>query len=174
MRIVTANTRVPVAFAPCGNRDQQPWVTYDPARSVRTARYTSAECTKIPVTSDDQDPGHRVDRSILSRLEAAGIHCSVVNDLGGSHHLTDFADGSYLQWSAYDCYGEEGTVGHPISENAYLSAYWASESAEDSADFRSGVYERDSAALIAWILRKANRHGRRSSMTGHATGSAEN
>jgi hypothetical protein len=81
--VVTADTHQLVAFEPRSNFDRLPWVTYDPARGVRRLRYSSAECITIPVTSGDQDSAQRIDRSILARLEAAGIHCAFMDDRGG-------------------------------------------------------------------------------------------
>lgn len=106
-----------------------------------------------------------ISRSVHRRLAAEGIACEGWGDSAGTYACYTFADASQVTWSGTDHYGAEVSNHHPIGEHGSLGAHWMQESqppySEELPDFATGNYAADSAALVAWMVALADRHGRR-------------
>ncbi|MEV1040509.1 hypothetical protein AB0J01_28245 [Streptomyces sp. NPDC050204] len=106
--------------------------------------------------------GQEVERSVIQRLEAAGVECAPLLDGGGTYCQVSFADGSSIRWSGTDRRGKDVSARHPVGEHGSLSGTWHSEDENHQEDFlfAAGVYSDDSADLVAYIIARADRHGR--------------
>ncbi|MET9669587.1 hypothetical protein ABZY19_30170 [Streptomyces sp. NPDC006475] len=157
---------VPLAHQPRNDSDTEPWAEYDGDTGVVVRRHASTDVIQIPVT-DTTELGdeQRVDRSVLNRLRAAGIVCTSVHDHGTYARIT-FQDGGYVNWSGTTRHGIDVSNQHPIADHGSLGCDYhtenASAPAEDhpDAEFATGDYDTDSAALVAHLIALADRHGR--------------
>ncbi|MEV6781933.1 hypothetical protein [Streptomyces sp. NPDC051098] len=155
---------VPLAHQPRSDSDPEPWAEYDGNAGVVVRRHASTDVIQAPVTDrteviDDQ----RVDRSVLNRLRAAGIVCTPMHDHGTYAHIP-FQDGGYVNWSGTTRHGIDVSNQHPIANHQSLGCDYhtenASAPAEDpDAEFATGDYDTDSAALVAHLTALADRHG---------------
>ncbi|MGP3950822.1 hypothetical protein [Streptomyces sp. 7N604] len=166
LRIVAGHSGgTPVAYQPRNPRDPRPWVEYNGATGEELFRYTGRECWTVPVdTHSEIIPSQTVARSVYLRLAAEGIACEAWCDSAGTHARYTFADQSEVTWAGTDLYGTECSNLHPIGEHGSLQGHWMQNEQppyeEDLRDFATGTYAADSAALVAWMVSLADRHGR--------------
>ncbi|MGC5264101.1 hypothetical protein ACPXCO_24085 [Streptomyces cyaneofuscatus] len=157
---------VPVAYEPRSKSDPLPWVQYNGDTGTAEFRYTGRECWTAPVEKNNEIVVRQIiARSVYRRLAAEGIACGGWGDSAGTYARYTFADDSEVTWSGTDRYGAEVSNHHPIGEHGSLGAHWMQREqppyAEETPDFATGNYAADSAALVAWMVSLAERHGRR-------------
>ncbi|MFD6470809.1 hypothetical protein [Streptomyces goshikiensis] len=98
----------------------------------------------------------------LARLAAACFRCTVESDgkttdeYWAAYH---FADTSHLMWSAISDTGAENSATHPVSAHRALSAFLTTGHRDEPQLFDTGDFDRDVAALLAWITDLADTHG---------------
>ncbi|MET7490199.1 hypothetical protein [Streptomyces sp. NPDC005538] len=163
---------IPVAYEPRSKSDPLPWVEYNGDTGTANLRYSGRECWTAPVEQRNEIIARQtIARSVYRRLAAAGIACEGWSDSAGTHARYTFADNSEVTWSGTDCYGAEVSNHHTIGEHGSLGAHWMQQEqppqAEELPEFATGNYATDSAALVAWMIALADRHGRRHQQ--HAT-----
>ncbi|WP_327309782.1 hypothetical protein OG730_41605 (plasmid) [Streptomyces sp. NBC_01298] len=98
----------------------------------------------------------------LARLAAAGFRCTVESDgktTDESWAAYHFADTSHLTWGAISDTGAENSATHPVSAHRALSAFFITDYGDEPQLFDSGDFDRDVAALLAWITDLADTHG---------------
>ncbi|MGP4004817.1 hypothetical protein [Streptomyces sp. 8N706] len=167
LRIMAGHDQgTPVAHQPRHTHDPKPWVEYNGLTGQQLFRYTGRECWTVPVDSQTPiDPTQTVSRSVFARLAAHGIACAPWPDSAGTHARYTFADRSELTWAGTDIYGRECSNYHPTGEHSVMAVRWTQEAKppyrEKIAEFASGNYAADSAALAAWIVTLADCHGRK-------------
>ncbi|MGW3387302.1 hypothetical protein [Streptomyces cinereoruber] len=92
--------------------------------------------------------------TVLSRLKAAGFPCTVESD-GKTADETwaayQLADTFHLTWGTVSDTGAENSATHPVSAHRALSAFLATDYGDDHRLFDTGDFDRDVAALLAWI-----------------------
>ncbi|OEJ23043.1 hypothetical protein AR457_38260 [Streptomyces agglomeratus] len=101
--------------------------------------------------------------TILSRLAAAGIHCTIESDgktAGETWAAYHFADTSHVTWGAYSDTGAENSATHPVTSHGYLNAFHTTDEADEYHLFDTGDFDRDAAELTTWITKLAADHGR--------------
>ncbi|MGW3387315.1 hypothetical protein [Streptomyces cinereoruber] len=157
---------LPVAYEPRSKSDPLPWVEYNGDTGTSNWRYNGRECWTAPVEKSNKVIARQtIARSVYRRLAAAGIACEGRGDRAGTYARYTFVDNSEVTWSGTDLYGAEVSNHHPIGEHGSLSAYWMQNEQppyeEEGLEFATGNYATDSAALVAWIIGLADRHGRR-------------
>ncbi|MEU7028805.1 hypothetical protein AB0A60_19210 [Streptomyces sp. NPDC046275] len=157
---------LPVAYEPRSKSDPLPWVEYNGDTGIGNWRYNGRECWTAPVEKHNEIIARQtISRSVYLRLAAAGIACEGWGDSAGTHARYTFADNSEVTWSGTDVYGAEVSNHHPIGEHGSLGAHWMQHEQppylEELPEFATGNYATDSAALVAWMIGLADRHGRR-------------
>ncbi|MFH8257574.1 hypothetical protein [Streptomyces roseolus] len=157
---------LPVAYEPRSKSDPRPWVEYNGDTGTGNWRYSGRECWTAPVDQSNKVIARQtIARSVYMRLAAAGIACEGWRDSAGTYARYTFADDSEVTWAGTDLYGAEVSNHHPIGEHGSLGAHWTQHEQlphqEAVPDFATGNYATDSAALVAWMIGLADRHGRR-------------
>ncbi|MGY3056138.1 hypothetical protein ACVWZD_000382 [Streptomyces sp. TE3672] len=157
---------IPVAYEPRSKSDPLPWVEYNGDTGTAEFRYTGRECWTAPVEKRNEIVVRQIiARSVYRRLATEGITCADEGDSAGTYACYTFADDSEVTWSGTSRYGAQVSNHHPIGEHGSLGAHWRQREqppyAEELVDFATGNYAADSAALVAWMVSLADRHGRR-------------
>jgi len=151
---------VPVAYEPRNATDPRPWVMYDGNTGEEWFRFTGRECWAEAVDDDASEvPTQTVARSVLARLESAGVATRLEDRGAGPVGVLELHDGAELIWAGVDVAGGDVGTGHPIGEHAGL---WAQVTDADGFAYepvtfprwegQAPRYGRDSADFVAWLV----------------------
>lgn len=118
-----------------------------------------------PAQSEPAPSADSVFGLVLGRLAASGIVFRVESgpSKGETYAEYGFADESTLGWSATTVTGAESSAEHPPSAHAKLEGFFLDDredGSEERGEFATGDFETDAAALVAWVTKLADRHGR--------------